>query len=100
KSKDLLYKDAMTEKWFEVKPETARGMWVLVALALMIFGVGLSCFAALAIHRGLFFLGLIPAGLFLLVLSRSMARRTARGSEMLRRVLGFRLYIETAEKYR
>jgi len=99
KSKDLLYKDAMTEKWFEVKPETARGMWVLVALALMIFGVGLSCFAALAIHRGLFFLGLIPAGLFLLVLSRSMARRTAHGSEMLRRVLGFRLYIETAEKY-
>ena len=33
-------------------------------------------------------------------MSRSMASRTAAGSEMMRRVLGFRLYISTAEKYR
>jgi uncharacterized membrane protein YgcG len=100
KAKNLLYDDAMKKKWFAMKPETARGMWVIVGIALMILGVGLSCFAALAIHRGLFFLGLIPAGLFMLLMSRSMAHRTATGSEMLRRVLGFRLYIETAEKHR
>ncbi|MBK6560487.1 DUF2207 domain-containing protein [Candidatus Amarobacter glycogenicus] len=100
KSKELLYDDAVKQKWFEVRPESARGMWVVAALAMMIFGVGLSCFAALYLHRGLFFLGLVPAGLFLMLMSRSMARRTAHGSEILRRVLGFRLYIETAEKYR
>jgi uncharacterized membrane protein len=99
KAKDLLYKDAMKQQWFARKPETARGMWVIVAISLMILGVGLSCFAALWYGRGLFFLGLIPAGIVMLFISRAMASRTAKGSEMLRRVLGFRLYIETAEKH-
>ncbi len=100
KAKNLIYDDAMKRKWFMQKPETARGMWVIVAIGLMFLGVGLSCFAALAVHRGLIFLGLIPAGVAMLIISRSMARRTAAGSEMMRRVLGFRLYISTAEKYR
>lgn len=100
RAKDLIYDDAMKRKWFATKPETARGMWVIVGVAMIVLGVGLSCFAALFIARGLFFLGLIPAGLFMLIVSRSMAHRTAAGSEMLRRVLGFRLYIETAEKHR
>lgn len=100
RAKDLIYSDAMKKKWFATKPETARGMWVIVGVAMIILAVGLSCFAALTIERGLFFIGLIPAGLFMLIMSRSMAHRTAAGSEMLRRVLGFRLYIETAEKHR
>jgi uncharacterized membrane protein YgcG len=100
KAKDLIYDDAMKQKWFQMKPETARGMWVIVTLGVLFLAVGLCCFAALFIHRGLFFAGLLPAGLLFLILSRSMARRTAQGSEMLRRVLGFRLYISTAEKDR
>ena len=36
-------------------------------------------------------------GLLLLATSRTMPRRTARGSELLRRVLGFRRYLTTAE---
>jgi hypothetical protein len=100
KAKNLIYDDAMKRKWFAQKPESARGMWVIVAIGLMFLGVGLSCFAAIAVHRGLIFLGLIPAGIVMLLMSRSMARRTAAGSEMMRRVLGFRLYISTAEKYR
>ena len=52
-----------------------------------VLGIGLSCFTALAVHRGLIFLGFIPAGLAMLIMSRSMASRTAAGSEMMRRVL-------------
>ncbi|MFN8617217.1 MAG: DUF2207 domain-containing protein [Dehalococcoidia bacterium] len=100
KAKNLIYDDAMKRKWFMQKPESARGMWVIVAIGLMFLGLGLSCFAALLVHRGLIFLGLIPAGFAMLIISRSMARRTALGSEMMRRVLGFRLYISTAEKYK
>ncbi|MEO8538317.1 MAG: DUF2207 domain-containing protein [bacterium] len=99
KAKNLIYDDAMKHKWFAQKPESARGIWVIVGVALILLGVGLSCFAALTIHRGLFFLGLIPAGFFMFIMSRSMARRTAAGSEMMRRVLGFRLYVSQAEKY-
>jgi len=100
KSQKLIYDDAMKHKWFSVRPETSKGMWAIVAVALIILGVGLSCFSAVFWSRGLFFLGLIPAGIVMLVVSRSMAHRTAAGSEMLRRVLGFRMYIETAEKHR
>ncbi len=100
KAKDLIYGDAMKRKWFAMKPETAKGMWVLVALGLAALGVGFSAFTALLFHRGLVFLGFIPAAFILFIVSRSMARRTATGSEMLRRVLGFRLYIETAETHR
>lgn len=100
KAKELIYGDAMQRKWFSMKPESARGMWVIVAISLLAFGAGFAVFAGLLFHRALMPLGLVPAGLTMLVLSRSMARRTAAGSEMLRRVLGFRLYIATAEKHR
>ena len=100
KAKNLIYADAMQRKWFSMKPESARGMWVIVAMSLLFFGAGLAVFAGLMFHRALMPLGLLPAGLAMLGLSRSMARRTAAGSEMFRRVLGFRLYIATAETHR
>ncbi len=100
KAKELIYDDAMKMKWFNMKPESARGMWVIVGFAFLLFGAGLAAFAGLYLGRALMPLGLIPAGLAMLIMSRSMARRTAAGSEMLRRVLGFRLYIATAEKHR
>lgn len=96
-AKALLYEDAVARKWFTTSPERARGAWVVVAVGVGLLGIGLSLFAATFWHRGLLFLGLIPAGALLLVMSRSMARRSAAGSEVLRRVLGFRLYITTAE---
>jgi uncharacterized membrane protein len=39
-------------------------------------------------------------GGLVLILARLMPRRTAKGSEALRRILGFRLYINTAEQSR
>lgn len=100
KAKDLIYDDAMWHKWFTMRPETARGMWVVVAFSLFFLGAGLAAFTGYWLHRGLMPLGLFPAGLAMLVFSRSMARRTAAGSEMFRRVLGFRLYISKAETHR
>ncbi len=99
KSKDLLYDDAMKQKWFEVKPETARGIWVVVGMAMLILGIGLSILSATYWARGLAFLGFLPGSFVMMLMARSMARRTAHGSEVLRRVLGFRIYIDTAEKH-
>lgn len=100
KAKDLIYKDALERKWFLVNPETSRGMWLLAGAALFILGIGLSLLSGFFLGRLLIPVALIPAGLIMLILSRSMARRTAVGSEALRRVLGFRLYIATAETRR
>jgi hypothetical protein len=99
-AKDLIYKDAMQRRWFLVDPETSRTMWMLVGAAMLILGVGASLLSGYFFARALIPVALIPAGLVMLILSRSMARRTAVGSEALRRVLGFRLYIATAETRR
>jgi hypothetical protein len=98
--KKLLYEDAMKRKWFSAKPETARGMWVAVAIGVMMLGAAAAFFNGYLAGRALIGLPVIAGGLALLVLSRAMARRTATGSEALRRVLGFRLYISTAETRR
>lgn len=95
--KTALYGDAMKRKWFSQKPETAKVLWLLVGLGIMAAGVGLSLLTGFALGRALIFVPLILAGAVMLVLSRAMARRTAVGSEALRRVLGFRLYVATAE---
>ncbi|WBL37499.1 DUF2207 domain-containing protein [Tepidiforma flava] len=60
----------------------------------------MAFFGATFFGRGLALAGFGLGGLALLVLAPSMARRTAKGSEALRRVLGFRLYIATAEQHR
>jgi len=98
--KTLLYADAMQRKWFAAKPETARGMWVGVAGGVTLLGAAAAFFSGYFLGRALLGVPIIAGGLALLFLSRSMARRTATGSEALRRVLGFRLYIATAETRR
>lgn len=97
KVKDELYDDAMSRKWFSARPEKARTLWLIGAFGVVAVG-GAACFASgYFLGRALLFSPLILAGLALMPLSRAMARRTATGSEALRRVLGFRLYIATAE---
>lgn len=96
----LLYDDAMARGWFAVRPGSAKGSGVVAALGVLAGAVGLSLASATLLGRGLLPAGLAAGGLAQLGLAPAMARRTAMGSEMLRRVLGFRLYIETAEKHR
>ncbi len=97
KVKGDLYDDAMSRKWFSARPETARTLWLLAGFGLIAIGVGLAVAGGYLFGRSLIFAPVALAGLVMLPLSRAMARRTAAGSEALRRVLGFRLYITTAE---
>jgi uncharacterized membrane protein YgcG len=97
KVKEGLYKDAMKRKWFSVKPETARAMWAGVGVAMVVVGLAAAFATGYFFGRLLIPVPLAVAGVVMLILSRAMSRRTATGSEALRRVLGFRLYISTAE---
>jgi uncharacterized membrane protein YgcG len=96
--KKQLVDDGMAQKWFPMKPGTAKGIWLAVGFAIMAAGAGVSFLAGLFLGRGLLGAGIILAGLVMLPLSQAMSRRTPTGSEALRRVLGFRLYVATAEK--
>ncbi|MCC7362917.1 MAG: DUF2207 domain-containing protein [Dehalococcoidia bacterium] len=98
KVKEELVDDAMKRKWFSQKPGTSKGIWVGAAIALVAIGGLVGFGAAVWIGRALLGAPFVVAGIILFFMSFSMARRTATGSEALRRVLGFRLYVATAEK--
>lgn len=98
KVKNALYDDAMEKKWFTQRPGTSMAVWMGAGFGIAVLGAILAVGGAIVLGRGLIFAPVILAGLVMVFLSPSMKRRTAKGSEALRRVLGFRLYVVTAEK--
>jgi uncharacterized membrane protein YgcG len=100
KVKQDLYADAMQHRWFARNPEHARRTWIAAGAGVVVLGIALCVLAGLIIERALVPVGVVLFGLLLLALSPAMAKRTATGSEALRRVLGFKLYITTAETRR
>ena len=100
KVKSALYDDAMGRKWFDEKPEKTRGLWLTASIGVLLVAPAMCFFCGYFFGRALIFAPIAVAAVALLILSRAMARRTAVGSEALRRVLGFRLYISTAETRR
>lgn len=95
-----LYEDAVERRWFTGHPERTRQAWAAAGCTVTIAGIGLVFLLGATFGFGLAAIGVIVAGLVLLVTHSAMARRTASGSELLRRTLGFRRYMETAEKDR
>jgi len=92
-----LYEDAVERRWFTGHPERTRQAWAGAGCVVTVAGIGLVFLLGSTFGLGLAGLGVIVAGLVLLVTHSSMARRTASGSELLRRTVGFRRYMETAE---
>lgn len=95
--RDAMYSDAMNNKWFSRRPDSSKAQWAILGAALVIAGIVVSFAIGYVTGRALVGAGIIVAGLMLIVASPSMSRRTALGSEVFRRTIGFRLYIETAE---
>ncbi len=100
KVKEMLYTDAKRREWFDGNPETIKTIWFFIGIGAIVVGAAATFGAALLLGRFLIGVPLVFAGILLMLLSRSMSRRTPKGSETLRRVLGVKLYIETAETHR
>lgn len=95
-----LYADAAQRHWFAVAPQFARQLWAGIGAAVFVVGGIATAAFALFAGRALIGVPITVAGMVLMVLAQAMPRRSAKGSEALRRVLGFRLYIVTAETRR
>ena len=95
-----LYKDAMSRKWFAVRPDYARAAWLAGGIVLVI--VGLAAVVALGATAGAGLIGvpIVIGGIVLAAISGTMSKRTAIGHDVFRRTMGFREYINTAEKDR
>ncbi len=93
-----LYSDMVTQGWYRASPERTRNAARGIAILLLIVAVGITVLLGLFTHAALLGIGLVLGALALLIVAGKFPARTGRGSAMLERVLGFRLYVATAEK--
>ena len=70
--------------------------YLLLFLAIAVFFLSFGSFAI----DGFLGLAIILSAVVILIFSFLMPRRSPQGAELLRRIKGFKLYMDTAEKYR
>lgn len=93
-----LYDDSVSQGWFARRPDYTRRGWHAVGIAVLVVAVVATFLLYKAQEPyGLIGVGLVLLGLLALVTARYMPAKTAKGSAVLARVLGFRQYIRTAE---
>ena len=94
--RSALYQDAVQRGWFTDYPDEVQQRWVKRGRVVTVVGVGLTALAAWLTDYGLVALPILLAGPALMLGARWMPRRTPVGAELLRRVNGFRAYLQTA----
>ena len=100
KVEDLLYDDAVEQGWFAKRPDRTRTLWTVLGVLALVASIALAAVLAALTHFGLVGIPLVAGGVVLLVGAKRMPRRTAKGTGTLRRVQGFRRFIEESEKER
>ena len=100
KAQAELYRSSVARRWFASDPSSVRNMWRGIAMATVLFGalgtVGLGMFFG----AGIVGIAAVLVGIVALLWSGAMPKKTAEGQELLRRILGFRRYMDTAETQR
>jgi uncharacterized membrane protein YgcG len=94
-AQDALYTDVAKRGWFTARPDRARRRWLIIGAALFATGAVATVVAAVRSHLGLIPVPLALAGLVLICCARWMPVRTAKGTDLARRLLGFRRYLTT-----
>lgn len=98
--KKKIYEELVSAKYFDEKPDSVRTKYLGIGFLMVIVGVGLVVASTiLPIFWGTgIALGIL--GVVLLFVSKHMPSKTELGSQIFHKVLGFKMYMETAEKYR
>ena len=92
--------DAMSRRLFTANPNTARGGWGCLGVGVLLLGGVATYFLGIELGWGLIGLAVVLIGGVLVATAMNMSQRSAAGRELLLKTLGFRLYMDTAEKYR
>ena len=92
--------DAMSRRLFTANPNVARGGWGCLGVAVLLLGGVATFFLGIALGWGLVGLAVVLVGGVLVATAMNMPQRSAAGRELLLKTLGFREYMNTAEKYR
>ena len=100
KVSDALYDDVVAEGWFASRPDRIRLKWYLIGGAAVVVSLALLVVLMAVTHAALIAVPLVLGSVLLLLSAKRMPRRTAKGTGVLRRVAGFRRFIEESEKDR
>ncbi len=100
KVRDALYDDVVAEGWFAGRPDRVRTKWYLIAGAAVVVSLALLVVLMAVTHAALIAVPLVIGSVLLLLSAKRMPRRTAKGTGVLRRVAGFRRFIDESEKDR
>jgi uncharacterized membrane protein YgcG len=94
---DAIY-DAVSreDRFFPGSPEKVRRVWAAAGIGALVIG-GIVLFSGAALAAGA---GLALSGLFVLLFSRVMPRRTRRGREVYEQIRGFQEFVERVDKDR
>jgi uncharacterized membrane protein YgcG len=96
RAQDALYADAAARGWFTARPDRVRRRWLITGCAVFAAGAVAIVVMAASSHLGLIPVPVALAGLALAGCARWMPVRTAKGTDLARRLLGFRRYLTTA----
>ncbi len=99
-AEDDLYADAVKRRWFTRDPRSTTKLWFALGVAVVVAGAGLGYLLGMYFGAALIGVAVAIVGLTFVVTAAAMPARTAVASETLRRTLGFRRYMITAEKDR
>jgi uncharacterized membrane protein len=98
--KEAMYRQAVSDKFFPQNPDSIRIAYRIGGIVLAAVGVGVLIGLGFAFGGALIGIPLIVGGLLLFLLAPMFPRRTARGRTLMRRSLGFRKFMVTAEEER
>lgn len=100
--KKALYEEVVAKNLFAKNPESVRSNYlafgiIFVVIAGIVIG---SAISAEFVYIADLAIAVVASGVILIIMSKFMPRRTAYGRELYRRVRGYHLFINSAEKYR
>jgi uncharacterized membrane protein YgcG len=95
-----MYANALSRRLFTSSPNQARTAWGILGCSLVLVGFGATVGLGLAFGWGFVGLAIVIVGIVLTASFPFMPQRTAAGRDLMQHTLGFRLYMNTAEKYR
>ena len=95
KVQESLYADATNRKWFDGRPDKVRTRWAWIGVATLLVSAGIAAVLVALTNLGFLAVSLVVVGLVFAFGARLMPRRTAKGTAMIGRVMGFRRFIES-----
>jgi uncharacterized protein (TIGR04222 family) len=100
KVENALYDDAVKQGWYLRRPDKVRGFWHAMGVVALVLAIGVTVLLAKFTHLGLLGVPLVLGALALLVAARWMPSRTAKGTGVLVRAMGFRRFMVESDPER